>query len=268
MKILESVPVSRGRGDPFSFRAIYLRGLCRARAATSQDDFRMIRNGPPLPRACAIGAAGGTSVATQCSMLKTSKLSPNPSVLVMAGRISWVVLALVISTGCRQAKAEKSSGYNGFDLVDKSGNIRKPAGYRDHYESLGAYSVRNLNGDEELHYTWASPGTAEAYRKTGKFPDGAVLVKQTFATDHAPMTTGDAYWATQTIVWFVMIKDDKGRFPGNPLWSDGWGWALFKPDAPDKQVATSFKKDCQGCHIPAQATDWVYVQGYPSLRSK
>ena len=24
-----------------------------------------------------------------------------------------------------------------------------------------------------------------------------------------------------------MIKDAKGRFPGNDLWGDGWGWALF-----------------------------------------
>jgi hypothetical protein len=52
-----------------------------------------------------------------------------------------VVLALVISTGCRQAKAEKSSGHNGFDLVDKAGNIRKPAGYRDHYQILGTFTV-------------------------------------------------------------------------------------------------------------------------------
>jgi cytochrome c len=82
------------------------------------------------------------------------------------------------------------------------------------------------------------------------------------------MTTGDARWATKTIVWFVMIKDTKNRFPNNPLWANGWGWALFKADAPDKQVATSFKKDCLGCHIPAQSTDWVYVQGYPVLKSK
>jgi hypothetical protein len=82
------------------------------------------------------------------------------------------------------------------------------------------------------------------------------------------MTTGDAHWATATKVWFVMIKDEKNRFHNNPLWGDGWGWALFKSDAPDKQVATNYKKDCLGCHVPAQSTDWVYVQGYPVLKSK
>jgi len=38
------------------------------------------------------------------------------------------------------------------------------------------------------------------------------------------MTTGDAHWASGPKVWFVMIKDEKGRYPGNPLWGDGWGW--------------------------------------------
>ena len=58
------------------------------------------------------------------------------------------------------------------------------------------------------------------------------------------------------------------RYPGNPLWGDGWGWALYQADAPNKQVATNYKKDCLGCHVPAQSTDWVYVQGYPVLKSK
>ncbi len=201
-------------------------------------------------------------------MVKISRLSETPSLLLSSSRIVLVVLALLISNGCRQAKAENNTSYNGFDLVDKAGNIRKPPGYRDLYQALGTFAVVDLNGDTELHYTYASPGTAEVYRKTGKFADGAVLVKEVFATDHGQLTTGDAHWASATKVWFVMIKDDKGRYPGNPLWGDGWGWALYKSDAPDKQVATNYKKDCLGCHVPAQSTDWVYVQGYPVLKSK
>ena len=154
-----------------------------------------------------------------------------------------------------------------FDLVDAKGNIRKPADYRDRYQALGVYTVLDPKGNE-MHYTYASPGTAEFYRKNKKFADGTVLVKEVLATSHAQLTTGDAHWAQGTKVWFVMIKDEKGRFPGNPLWGNGWGWALFKSDAPDTQIATDFKKDCLGCHIPAQVTDWVYVSGYPVLGAK
>jgi len=165
-------------------------------------------------------------------------------------------------------KSEDKTSASGFDLVDKNGIISKPADYREKFQALGVFSVATQSGDTELHYTYAMPGTAEYYRKNGKFADGTVLVKEVFDTDHGQMTTGEVHWAKGTKVWFIMVKDEKGRYPGNPLWGDGWGWALYKSDAPDKQVSTSYKKDCLGCHVPAQSTDWVYVQGYPVLKAK
>jgi hypothetical protein len=186
----------------------------------------------------------------------------------MSLRIALLVLTVLILAGYQQIRPQSNSSYNGWDLVDKAGNIGKPPDYRDLYQLLGTYVPTDLNGDTEMHVTYASPGAAQYYRKNGRFADGTVLVKETFMTDHAQMTTGDVRWGTNTKVWFVMIKDEKGSHPGNPLWGNGWGWALYKSDAPDKQVATDFKKDCLGCHIPAQKTDWVYVQGYPVLKSK
>jgi hypothetical protein len=186
----------------------------------------------------------------------------------MRFRIFMLVLAVVIFSGDLHVKSQTNGSHNGFDLVDKTGSIRKPSDVRDLYQLLGTYSVMASNGGEQMHVTYASPGAAQYYRKTGKFADGTVLVKEVFGTDHGPMTTGNVHWAADTKVWFVMIKDEKNRYPNNPLWGDGWGWALFKADAPAKQVATDYKKDCLSCHIPASSTDWVYVQGYPVLKSK
>lgn len=182
--------------------------------------------------------------------------------------ISVAVLSFVIVLSYDEVKSQGATSYNGFDLVDKTGNIRKPADYRDLYRVLGTFAVTDMNGDTDMHYTYASPGAAEYYRKNKKFADGTVLVKEVFGTDHGKLTTGDAHWASAIKVWFVLIKDEKGRYPGNPLWGNGWGWALFKSDAPDKQVATNYKKDCLGCHVPAKATDWIYIQGYPVLAAK
>src|SRR5580658_11319869 len=165
------------------------------------------------------------------------------------------------------AAADKSPFAKNFSLISKTGEIAKPRDYREKYETWGSYFVLDPAGNQ-MHMTYASPGAAAYYRQNGKFADGTVLVKEVFGTDHAQMTTGDAHWAAGTKVWFVMVKDEKGRYSDNPLWGDGWGWALFKSDAPDKQVATDCKKDCLGCHIPAMGTDWVYVQGYPVLASK
>jgi hypothetical protein len=178
-----------------------------------------------------------------------------------------LILSLTALGTFRGAAAQNKSSFDGFKLVDKTGNIRKPDDYRDLYQMLGAYTVLDPKGNQ-MHFTWASPGTAEYYRRNNKFADGTVLVKEVFGTDHAQLTTGDANWAADTKIWFVLIKDANGRHPNNPLWGDGWGWALFKSDAPNKQVATDHKKDCLGCHLPAKADDWIYVRGYPVLHSK
>ena len=186
---------------------------------------------------------------------------------LMTSRHSILAFSLALLTAFLAATLRGGAQNDKLDLVDAKGNIRKPADYRDRYQALGVYTVLDPKGNE-MHYTYASPGTAEFYRQNKRFADGTVLVKEVLATSHARLTTGDAHWAEGTKVWFVMIKDDKGRFPSNPLWGNGWGWALFKSDAPDTQIATDFKKDCLGCHIPAQETNWVYVKGYPVLSAK
>ena len=185
----------------------------------------------------------------------------------MYTRVGIAVLA-ILALGNQPAKPQAKDSFDGFALVDKSGNVRKPTDYRDLYQTLGTYLVLDPKEGNQMHLTYASPGAADYYRRNKKFADGTVLVKEVFGTDHAQMTTGDAHWAKDTKVWFVLIKDSKGRYTDNPLWGDGWGWALFKSDAPNKQVATDYKKDCLGCHTPAKADDWIYVKGYPALHSK
>src|SRR5215510_3193082 len=113
----------------------------------------------------------------------------------MSGRIAalLVVLALVFLTGQQPVRSQSKGSANGFDLVDKSGNIRKPLDVRDLYQLLGTYTVELNPKGEEMHVTYASPGAAQYYRKNGKFEDGTVLVKEVFGTDHAAMTTGDAH---------------------------------------------------------------------------
>lgn len=112
----------------------------------------------------------------------------------MTTRLSLLILSIIVLAGSQPVNPQRTASFNGFELVDKDGNItKKPANYRDHYEFLGTYTVLDPKGNQ-MHVTYASPGTAAYYRKTGKFPDGAVLVKEIFGTDHARLTTGDAHW--------------------------------------------------------------------------
>ncbi|MBP0594202.1 cytochrome P460 family protein [Paraburkholderia sp. LEh10] len=152
-------------------------------------------------------------------------------------------------------------------VVDGKGNMQVPADYRTTYQMLGSWAVAADNGagSKQLHVVYASPGTIAAYRKDGHFPDGTVLVKEVYKTNTKPMTTGTVSSAGTLSGWFVMVKDDVGRFPENKLWGDGWGWSWFDATDPKKTTSTDYKKDCQSCHIPAQASDWIYTTGYPPL---
>jgi hypothetical protein len=108
------------------------------------------------------------------------------------------------------------------------------------------------------------------FRKTGKFPDGATLVKELRASHAGDYTTGArvSYATPEIKQWFVMIKDSKQRFKGNPAWGDGWGWALFKPNDLAGNQVKNYKTDCLACHVPVMEKDWVYTEAYPVLHSK
>ncbi|BCR05657.1 c-type cytochrome [Desulfuromonas versatilis] len=160
---------------------------------------------------------------------------------------------------------DAAAGFSPY--VDAQGAISLPLGVRGEWVHLGSWVVPDEKAPGYgFHDVYTQPESVAAFRKNGVFPDGAVLVKEIRTVKTDDLTTGRASWAGEPAVWFVMVKDGKNRFAGNPLWGEGWGWALFKAEDPKKNVATSFQKDCMACHIPAKETDWVYLQGYPSLQ--
>lgn len=152
--------------------------------------------------------------------------------------------------------------------VDDDGRISIPPDFRE-WAYLGTWSIAGDDeggGAAEFHVVYTQPKTIEAYRRTGEFPDGAVLVKELIETETGDLTTGHVSWARQVTGWFVMIKDSKGRFQGSGLWGDGWGWALFHTDDPATTVTKDYKGECIPCHLPVETNDWVYVRGYPALK--
>ncbi|MEM7426985.1 MAG: cytochrome P460 family protein [Pseudomonadota bacterium] len=176
--------------------------------------------------------------------------------------------ALIDAAGAQSTMAPGAK----YAAVDDTGGIRVPdADYRKDWTMLGTYAVaeeEGKQGSQGLHMVYAQPEAVAAYREHGKFPDGTVLVKELFSTKTEDMTTGTVSRAAKTTGWFVMVKDAKGRFADHKLWGDGWGWAYFDAEDPNKTTSTDYEADCKGCHVPAQATDWVFVQGYPVLTGK
>jgi Cytochrome P460 len=153
-------------------------------------------------------------------------------------------------------------------VVNARGDLHVPSNYRAAYEFLGTWAIAADTGvgSRELHDVYATPGTIAAYRSSGHFPDGTVLIKEVYETSTAPMTTGTVSHAETLKGWFVMVKDSKNSHPGNVLWGDGWGWSWFDAGNPTNTTSTNYRTDCLSCHVPAQATDWVYTSGYPTLK--
>ena len=187
------------------------------------------------------------------------------SILIgLAGTIATIVVAAEVQNYATAATSDQSSQA----VVDEQGNLRVPEDYRTAYQFLGAWAIAadQGNGSQQLHVVYVSPGTIAAYRKDGHFADGSVLVKEVFETATGPMTTGTVSSARTLKGWFVMVRDSKNTHPGNKLWGDGWGWSWFDASNPTKTTSTDYKANCLGCHVPAQATEWIYVSGYPPLK--
>ena len=187
------------------------------------------------------------------------------------GLIAATLLVAMIAVGLSQPspandtptpKADDFSPY-----VTKEGGISLPADYREKFLHLGTWAVAKKPATPvaEMHNVYTRPEDIQAYRRDGKFPDGAVLVKEITNVGSDNLTTGHSTWSTGDKSWFVMVKDAKGRFPQNDLWGDGWGWALFEAKDPKRNVATDYKTDCKTCHVPAKKDDWLYIRGYSIL---
>ena len=186
----------------------------------------------------------------------------------------FVVVALLV---CAVAIADDALQSTYETIVDESGNISLPDGFRRDWAFLGTWSIAKEDvetssaasghGAAGLHNVYTQRATIDHFRETGRFPDGAVIIKELLKAETATMTTGTVSRGTEVEGWFVMVRDTKGRFPSNPLWGDGWGWSLFGADQPESTVTTNYKTECIGCHIPARKDDWIYLDGYPVLET-
>ena len=176
---------------------------------------------------------------------------------------------------CAISVADESITSTYETLVDDKGNITLPKNFRTDWTFIGTWSIAskdveknssaNAQGAEGLHNVYTQREAVDYFQKNSQFPDGAVIIKELLKAVTAPMTTGIVSRGDEVEGWFVMVKDTEGRFSSNPLWGDGWGWALFNADQPDKTVTKNYKAECLGCHIPARNDDWIYLSGYPLL---
>ncbi|GMU71075.1 MAG: cytochrome P460 family protein [Burkholderiales bacterium] len=127
-----------------------------------------------------------------------------------------------------------------------------PAGYRSwtHVKTMQILEGHPLFASfGGIHHLYANPKAMQGYR-SGRFPDGAVIVFDLLAPVNADHTVTDG---NRKVVG-VMHKDAK-RYAA----TGGWGFEGFKGDSrTERAVGTNAKGACFGCHEPQRGRDYVF----------
>jgi hypothetical protein len=181
-------------------------------------------------------------------------------------RVVAVVLPALVAAAALGAGPDSGKRAASFEGKD---TLLRPDGYREWVFVGSSLGLRydedgGKKGPERLEYknVYIDPAAYRAYAKTGKFPEGTVLVLEA-AAGEAKNEPGLRGSFQKEFTGLLAAVKDRERFEG--------GWAYFRfTDTPGKlnDKARPFPKaDCFDCHRQKAADDNVFTQFYPVLRA-
>jgi hypothetical protein len=169
--------------------------------------------------------------------------------------------AFLVAAMLPAAPAKPAAVFEGKDT------LLRPDGYREWVFVGSSLGLRYEDGKKqpgqlEFKNVYIDPAAYRAYRKTGVFPQGTVLVLET-ATAQEKKEPGLSGSFQKKFNGLSAAVKDKDRFP------DGWAYFAFSAAAgKTKNKAQPAKKAaCYDCHRQKGAEDHVFTQFYPVLKS-
>lgn len=159
-------------------------------------------------------------------------------------------------------------------MAMENGEVELPEGFRE-WVFIGAPLTPNaLNGGAaafpEFHHVYIEPNAYAAYKKTGTFPEGTVIVKELVTLKSAEYddgsrdeASGRGFFADEFAGIDMMVKDTQ-RYAA----TDGWGFFNYGHHKPpyQKTAAALPAENCSGCHTANADDDMVFTGFYPILR--
>ena len=192
---------------------------------------------------------------------------------ILAGVLLATTSAVIYSA---TSAAPVSAAGNG-PTYTSDGKLEIPKNYRD-WVFIGATVTPNaLNGGKagfpEFHNVYVEAAKLAAYKKTGVFPEGTILVKElallrnsTHPDGSADEASGRGFFEGAFNGLDVTVKDSK-RYSK----TGNWGFFNFGHHAQPYSAAAkeASKEECASCHIAgASKTDLTWVQFYPIMTAK
>jgi cytochrome c553 len=198
-------------------------------------------------------------------MFRPNRTSVIAGIAVVAGiaGFSYVLTRGAIPPASAQSKAPAA-----WVEFTADGKLKQPVGYREWVYIGTPLTPNELNDGEasfpEFHEVYIDPESFAHFKKTGKFRDGTVLVKELSSVGGKVAPSGKGYFQGEFTGLEATIKDSK-RFKDEP---GNWAYFSFGHKYPLKnEVAKQAVASCNQCHQDNAKTDWVYSQYYPALRA-
>ncbi len=207
-------------------------------------------------------------------------LRDNLFILLIVAISVFVVLPVIAGPTVTVAQIEKkapaaAAGVKGKGaaraeagpIFDDQGNLLQPENYRAWIFVGSAVTPNDLNNGHaafpEFHIVYINPSSFKEHKKTGKFPDGTILVKELTNVGAKQAPSGNGYFMGNYQGLAASVKDSK-RFPKEP-----GNWAYFNFSEEGGKLTKTAKAQptasCNTCHQASAADDWVFTQYYPVL---
>ena len=179
--------------------------------------------------------------------------------------VSFFMLVLLIIVGLFSLPVVHATDI--MVQFDEKGALLLPEGYREWVYVGGSVTPNDMNNGKAafpgFHNTYIDPRSFALYRKTGKFPEGTILIKETVSIKSKESLSGNGYFMDDFSGLYAEVKDSK-RFPNEP---DSWAFFTFTPspgEPPLKKAMAHKTESCNTCH-QAGAEERVFTQHYPVL---
>ncbi|MEQ9617701.1 MAG: cytochrome P460 family protein [Deltaproteobacteria bacterium] len=178
-----------------------------------------------------------------------------------------VMILFIVMMGFSIPQAESKE----HAKFDKEGNLIQPENFvwRKWMYVGTPLTPNSLNPPEapfpEFHNVYIDPASYESYTKTGKFPDGTLLIKELVSVGATKAASGNGFFQGDFIGLEAAYKDSK-RYPDEP---GNWAYFTFSHEAPPYPSSAKLQPTaaCNACHEANAAEDWVFTQFYPVLRA-
>jgi len=150
----------------------------------------------------------------------------------------------------------------------KNGELQRPTGYREWIYVGTPVTPNDMNNGKaafpEHHNVYIDPVSWKEWKKTGKFRDGTILIKELVSVGSKGGVSGKGYFQGEFVGLEATIKS-KANFPDEP-----GNWAYYSFSSKDHKTLSETARpfptaSCNSCHAAAAADDFVFTQYYPVL---